>query len=170
MLVVTAGVHFTEPSLAARYYEGVQDANEALLPFVNMKIQDVKQTCPAQWISFRQHCFSFFSSNFLNWDTSLNYCNSLNSTLGIFNDTEVLDMVKTLSDTRSYWIGLRLRGGRWKWMDGKDGNAVFPTFHKNFHNVSKACAAVNIHNVTYFDCNTQLHWICMNRYPKTIGK
>ncbi|XP_078507299.1 uncharacterized protein LOC144767792 isoform X2 [Lissotriton helveticus] len=170
VLVITAGVHFTEPSLAAKYYEGVRDANDALLPFINIKITDEKQACPSEWISYRHHCFSLFSSKFLNWDSSLKFCNSRNGTLGIFNDIDALDMVKTLSSARSYWIGLRFRGGRWKWIDGKDGNSVFATFPKNVHNVTKGCAAVNIHNVTHMDCNSPLNWICMNRFPKTIIK
>ncbi|KAJ1122033.1 hypothetical protein NDU88_000539 [Pleurodeles waltl] len=169
VLVVTAGVHFTEPNPAARYYEGVQDAKAALLPFVNPNILEANKTCPEKWISFRKHCFFFFS-DFLNWESSLANCKYLNASLAIFHDTEALDMVKTLAGPRRYWIGLHFRGERWKWVDGKDGNSVFPTFKKDNKKVSKACAAVNVYNITYLDCKSQHPWICTKSFPKTIVK
>uniref|UniRef100_A0A1A7Z146 Asialoglycoprotein receptor 1 n=1 Tax=Iconisemion striatum TaxID=60296 RepID=A0A1A7Z146_9TELE len=73
--------------------------------------------CPLDWISFGSNCYRF-STEFLSWNKSKEWCENQDAHLVVLNSDQEWDFVTKHSIPGVYWVGLTDgRTGRWEWVN-----------------------------------------------------
>uniref|UniRef100_A0A3P9IF39 C-type lectin domain-containing protein n=1 Tax=Oryzias latipes TaxID=8090 RepID=A0A3P9IF39_ORYLA len=85
----------------------------------------VFQTCPKDWIQFKESCYFFYNLNsqWKTWNESRQFCQSSKSDLVVISSLEEQNFIKNkiqyYYDTHhGYWIGLQKLNNNWIWVDG----------------------------------------------------
>uniref|UniRef100_A0A3P9Q1D2 C-type lectin domain-containing protein n=1 Tax=Poecilia reticulata TaxID=8081 RepID=A0A3P9Q1D2_POERE len=82
------------------------------------------RSCPKQWIHSQSSCYVVHNPERRDqktWEEARENCRGKRSDLPVVGNEE--EKVKTELETgkmKGFWIGLRAKGGKWKWMDGSD--------------------------------------------------
>ncbi|XP_023819624.1 C-type lectin domain family 10 member A [Oryzias latipes] len=86
---------------------------------------EVFQTCPKDWIQFKESCYFFYNLNsqWKTWNESRQFCQSNKSDLVVISSLEEQNFIKNkiqyYYDTHhGYWIGLQKVNNNWTWVDG----------------------------------------------------
>uniref|UniRef100_A0A1A8QZT9 Asialoglycoprotein receptor 1 n=1 Tax=Nothobranchius pienaari TaxID=704102 RepID=A0A1A8QZT9_9TELE len=131
------------------------------------------QCCPLDWISFGSNCYHF-STEFLSWNKSKDWCQNQDAHLVILNSDQEWDFVTKHSIPGAYWVGLTDgRTGRWEWVNQtpyrmerrrwSPGQPDSWTGH-GFGAGDEDCAHLNSKGcLNDLHCNIQLNFICQKR-------
>ncbi|RVE63199.1 hypothetical protein OJAV_G00165420 [Oryzias javanicus] len=84
----------------------------------------VCQTCPKDWIQFKESCYYFHHSNspWKSWNESRQFCQSNKADLVVISSQEEQTFIKSRVEYyydkwHGYWIGLRRINNNWTWVD-----------------------------------------------------
>ncbi|XP_072833334.2 asialoglycoprotein receptor 1 [Pogona vitticeps] len=91
---------------------------------LNCRLEDIKHNrtgsttlcCPKGWLSFRQSCY-WFSTSEKTWDEAKADCENKDSRLVIITSYQEQAFVAQHTKPRNTWIGLRFTNERWTWVD-----------------------------------------------------
>ncbi|XP_066064602.1 CD209 antigen-like protein E isoform X2 [Chamaea fasciata] len=76
--------------------------------------------CPPGWTFHGSSCFSF-SRDSLGWGRARNACTDLGAHLAVVSsEDEQVFLTKNRDDNSSYWLGVRERQGRMRWVTGEE--------------------------------------------------
>ncbi|XP_077950470.1 C-type lectin domain family 10 member A-like [Gasterosteus aculeatus] len=84
--------------------------------------------CQRGWYQIQKSCFVFYDretpSELKTWEEARENCRGRDADLVVVHDEEeknVIDgNVTNIPVSKGYWMGLRVEGGTWKWIDGTD--------------------------------------------------
>uniref|UniRef100_A0A3P9IF78 C-type lectin domain-containing protein n=1 Tax=Oryzias latipes TaxID=8090 RepID=A0A3P9IF78_ORYLA len=103
---------------------------DLILSFHNFPVKEICpnkifQTCPKDWIQFKESCYFFYNLNsqWKTWNESRQFCQSSKSDLVVISSLEEQNFIKNkiqyYYDTHhGYWIGLQKLNNNWIWVDG----------------------------------------------------
>ncbi|XP_061770938.1 snaclec 27 [Nerophis ophidion] len=72
--------------------------------------------CPTGWLRLDQSCF-YLSTLRLNWEDSRRNCSVGGGSLAVVSSRDVQNFLTQKGNGLWYWIGLRLTGGTWTWVN-----------------------------------------------------
>ncbi|MEQ2249879.1 hypothetical protein ILYODFUR_034157, partial [Ilyodon furcidens] len=82
------------------------------------------EPCLQGWLHFQSSCYMISSQNYADpktWNEAREDCRLRDADLVIVRSPEEQDLIYKTSftgeGTSSYWIGLRMEGGDWKWVN-----------------------------------------------------
>ncbi|XP_006903257.1 PREDICTED: killer cell lectin-like receptor 5-like [Elephantulus edwardii] len=122
------------------------------------KSQDRKSSqysCPDYWVTYQNRCY-YFSKEEKEWNSSNNYCSTLNSTLTSIDMKEEMGFLRHYKCNSDYWIGLTMKKDQTgKWVNGTIFNNWFPV-----EGSKRGCAYLGDDGVAAATCYTERKWIC----------
>ncbi|KAL3971658.1 KRAB domain-containing zinc finger protein [Sarotherodon galilaeus] len=84
------------------------------------------EPCQRGWLQFKSSCYVtsyHYSLDQKTWEGARDDCRGRNSELVVIESPEEQDFVYSSLirlGASDYWIGLRVKGGSWNWVDGRD--------------------------------------------------
>lgn len=90
------------------------DQCQALFPNVQLKYLGCRQ-CADGWLTFGRSCF-YLSTFRRSWGESQRDCSSRGGALAVISNPEIQSFL-TMKGNMKYWIGLRLYGPTWRWVN-----------------------------------------------------
>ncbi|XP_062301208.1 asialoglycoprotein receptor 1-like [Scomber scombrus] len=128
--------------------------------------------CPLGWDRSESNCY-YFSSDYLSWNESRNWCDQHGAHLVIFLSSKEWDFVSQHANHVWYWVGLSdWRTGKWEWvnqtpyiMDRKHwvpGQPDSSTEHGRGHG-NEDCAHLHTSGrLNDGHCSTRMSYICQS--------
>ncbi|XP_077454287.1 CD209 antigen-like protein A [Stigmatopora argus] len=84
------------------------------------------KACEIGWEKFESHCYLFNDTHLKTWEEARKECVRKNSQMAFVEnkrDTEFIQGNSKKSNvTLGYWLGLKMLGGQWTWLDSKAPN------------------------------------------------
>ncbi|XP_077576672.1 CD209 antigen-like protein E [Stigmatopora nigra] len=81
------------------------------------------KACEIGWERFESHCYLFNNTHRKTWEEARKECVKKNSQMAFVenkNDTDFIQRnCKNSNMTFGYWLGLKMLGGQWKWLNSK---------------------------------------------------
>ncbi|XP_030605049.1 C-type lectin domain family 4 member G-like [Archocentrus centrarchus] len=121
--------------------------------------------CEKGWLPFESGCYAINNAEHpehKTWDEARENCKGKISDLAVVinaaEKTYLSDNSWGSSGNKGYWIGLRVKDGKWKWVDGSDltDNSWIR------HPPSDGLCAISVQNQGFksVHCNNKNQWIC----------
>ncbi|XP_063054282.1 C-type lectin domain family 4 member A [Engraulis encrasicolus] len=81
--------------------------------------------CKERWVYYQSSCYQFISSDWPNWESSQNHCNSIGAHLVVIDTLEEQAFINNHTkdmdnEGNGYWIGLSRHDDKWQWVNGSD--------------------------------------------------
>uniref|UniRef100_A0A3B3CKH3 C-type lectin domain-containing protein n=2 Tax=Oryzias melastigma TaxID=30732 RepID=A0A3B3CKH3_ORYME len=107
----------------------LRNNSEAIIKYTNFPgdvfcPEGVCQTCPKDWIQFKESCYFIYNLNspWKSWNESQQFCQMKKSDLVVINNREEQTFIKSRIEYyhdihHGYWIGLRRINNNWIWVD-----------------------------------------------------
>ncbi|XP_039974092.1 asialoglycoprotein receptor 1 isoform X6 [Xiphias gladius] len=123
------------------------------------------EPCQDGWLLSQSSCYAINDpepKDQKTWEEAQQNCIGKNSDLAVvLNDKEkrfISDKSWGSSGTNGYWIGLRVEGGTWKWLDGR--NLTKSSWIKRPPEKDHCAISVQSRGWESVSCSTQHRWIC----------
>uniref|UniRef100_A0A3Q2QIU5 Uncharacterized LOC105921211 n=1 Tax=Fundulus heteroclitus TaxID=8078 RepID=A0A3Q2QIU5_FUNHE len=124
------------------------------------------EPCPQGWLHFQSSCYMISSWNYSDqktWDEARDDCRFRGADLVVVGSPEEQDFIYksslTGAGTSSYWIGLRVNGSGWKWVNESDLRHSYwlqPPAEK----VNCATSVKEANGWKSVSCDDKNGWIC----------
>ncbi|XP_041443105.1 CD209 antigen-like protein C isoform X2 [Xenopus laevis] len=105
-----------QQTLDSRISESMRSTKQDIL----QTIQNEKTKCDSGWKAFDGSCY-FIDTTERNQDDAQATCKSMNSDLVIINSDREKNFIESITDSSSFWIGLKRDKNNkkeWRWVDG----------------------------------------------------
>ncbi|QRI42733.1 C-type lectin-like protein [Cheloniid poxvirus 1] len=108
------------------------------------------KVCPDEWVGYAGKCY-YFSNNETDWYDSKKKCESMNSSLVVLDDKDVIKFISKFGKTE-YWIEKK----RYK-------NIVFSSSNMNSFDINDTsiCLYFDLNIITETPCIFYEKWICV---------
>ncbi|XP_039476003.1 C-type lectin domain family 4 member G-like [Oreochromis aureus] len=124
--------------------------------------------CQADWLPFQSDCYAINDAKPLEqktWEGAREDCIGKISDLAVVNnETEksyISEKSWNIQGIKGYWIGLRVKGGNWKWVDGRNltNSAWIPG------SPTDGQCAISVQNQGFksVNCSEKNAWICKKK-------
>ncbi|XP_049438750.1 C-type lectin domain family 10 member A isoform X15 [Epinephelus fuscoguttatus] len=123
--------------------------------------------CQDGWKHKKSSCYVIHNGGDderITWEKALKNCTGKNSDLAVIHDEEEKKVINDYSwdssGTDGYWIGLRVKDGKWKWIDGSDlakSSWIDPP--------AEGRCAISVKNKGWKSvrCDKKQRWICRRK-------
>ncbi|XP_026172418.1 killer cell lectin-like receptor subfamily B member 1A [Mastacembelus armatus] len=124
--------------------------------------------CQDEWLNFQSSCFEVYdvaASHLKTWEEARENCSGNNSDLAAAVNEADREFIISHSwnswndpSIKGYWIGLRVEGGQWKWINGSD--LINSSWVDAPTNGSCAVSDDNQPRWKSANCSDRNRWIC----------
>ncbi|XP_061771386.1 C-type lectin domain family 9 member A isoform X3 [Nerophis ophidion] len=121
--------------------------------------------CQPGWIPFESNCHLINNTQNKHrktWEDARQSCKDQHSDLAVIENQEHMDFIKYKSwgssGSSGYWVGLRVEGGGWKWVDGREATKDWIPRS----GVSDQFCAISVmtDGLKAVGCTEKQQWIC----------
>ncbi|CAI5661997.1 unnamed protein product [Oreochromis niloticus] len=124
--------------------------------------------CQAGWLPFQSGCYGINDAGRpeqKTWEGARGDCIGKISDLAVVNnETEksyISDKSWNIQGIKGYWIGLRVEGGNWKWVDGR--NLTNSTWIPGSPTDGQCAISVQNQGFKSVNCSEKNAWICKKK-------
>nr|XP_055063222.1 CD209 antigen-like protein B [Misgurnus anguillicaudatus] len=132
---------------------------DQLTQYINVLMKILKAE---RWMEYQSSLY-FISSEKKSWYESRGYCRKRGADLIIINNKEEQGLIKKISGTTRFWIGLSdsYKEGTWKWVDGSTLTTKFwGSGEPNSYSSDEDCVETGSSDWNDQSCNSNRNWIC----------
>ncbi|XP_021047498.1 C-type lectin domain family 9 member A-like isoform X2 [Mus pahari] len=119
-------------------------------------------TCQGGWSCCGEKCY-YFSEEEKTWDKSEESCRVLGSHLAKIDSREEQNFIQAQLNY-SYWVGLRKKGGQFRWVHHKDAKLSSDLDFQTTHVADAECGYIKPKNLNIAQCNRYFYYICMKNF------
>ncbi|XP_064318593.1 C-type lectin domain family 2 member L-like [Phalacrocorax carbo] len=143
---------------------GLVIAVAVILLIIRITINTLKlprlELCPDDWLYYKKKCY-YHSEAVADWKSSQKSCSDYGASLAVIDSHQELNFIMYRMHVTDFWIGLRRRGSKIFWVNGKSFDTNL--FHVNITNDGD-CVHIDSAFVSTRRCSSVRNWLC------TIGQ
>ncbi|XP_074967284.1 C-type lectin domain family 2 member L-like [Phalacrocorax aristotelis] len=143
---------------------GLVIAVAVILLIIRITINTLKlphlEPCPDDWLYYKKKCY-YHSEAVADWKSSQKSCSDYGASLAVIDSHQELNFIMYRMRITDFWIGLRRRGSKIFWVNGKSFDTNL--FHVNITNDGD-CVHIDSAFVSTRRCSSVRNWLC------TIGQ
>ncbi|XP_033496887.2 CD209 antigen-like protein 2 [Epinephelus lanceolatus] len=129
------------------------------------------KACQVGWEHKESSCYVIHNGErpeWMTWEEALENCRGKGSDLAVIHDDKekkvISDYSWDSSGTDGYWIGLRVKDGQWKWIDGSDLTVTDWSSQTQPRPTKGRCAiSVKVDGWLSVRCDAKHRWICRQK-------